>query len=228
VKRLHTSRAWIGTRGTKRSITLTFFLPNAARVVFTFNQVAPVCRPTGHISYRGHAGWNRARFNGRLGGRVLEPGTYRISARTGSGRTIRRLVLVVVDAAAPSRAELAAARSSNVCATASSTAGSTGASNTGGLGEADPIAQLSASEVAKGSNSHSGVLAAALEKTAEAIRPVIVSLLALAILLLAVAALPRAAVPDPHFHDVLARHRVDIAGIGAAAFVAVVLVFGLG
>lgn len=73
----------------------------------------------------------------------------------------------------------------------------------------------------KGANSHSGVLAPSLEKTAEALRPIVVVLLALAILLLGVASLPRTAVPDPRLHDLLARHRVDLASVGAAALVAV-------
>jgi type IV secretory pathway TrbD component len=237
VRRLHSSRSWIG--GTKRGTTLTFFLPRAARVFFTVRQVSPLCRATGHFSYRGHAGLNRVRFNGKLRGRQLDAGTYRISARARGGRTIPRVILVVVDGAAPTGAELAAARAANVCSAGagagSGAAGSTGASDGGSLASAQqlerslqPKTQPLASGLAKGANSHSGVLAASLEKTAEAIRPVIVFLLGLAILLLAVAALPRTAVPDPRFHDVLARHRVDLAGVGAAALVAVVILFLFG
>jgi type IV secretory pathway TrbD component len=200
-------------------------------VFFTVSQVWPVCRTAGHFSYRGHAGLNRVRFNGRVGSRQLGAGTYRISARTRAGRTVRRMTLVVVDAGAPTRAQLAAARSADVC---SATAGSTGASNMGGLAaerlqrSLQPKGQPSASGAVKGSTTHSGVLAASLEKTAEALRPVIVALLALAILLLAVASLPRAAVPGPRFHDVLTRHRVDLAGVGAVALAAVVIVFLFG
>jgi hypothetical protein len=201
-------------------------------VFFTVSQVSPVCRVAGHLSYRGHAGLNRVRFNGRVGGRALSPGTYRISVRTRAGRTVPRMTLVVVGAAAPTRAELAAARLANVCP---ATAGSTGASNTGELAGAEylqqslnPKGQPSAVPAAKSSKSHSGVLAASFEKAAEALQPVIIALLALATLLLTVAALPRAAVPSSRFHDVLVRHRVDLAGVGAVALAAVVIVFLLG
>jgi hypothetical protein len=229
---MHASRSWIGP---KRATRITFFLPRAARVVFTVRQVSPVCRAAGHFSYRGHAGFNSVRFNGRLRGRQLEPGTYRVWARTRGGRTIPRITIVVVKAAAPTGAELAAARASNVCAGNGGAAGSSGASGSGALASAQhlerslqPKSQPLASGLAKGANSHSGVLAASFEKTAEAIRPVIVFMLGLAILLLAVASLPRTAVPDPRVHDVLARHRVDLAGVGAAALVAVVILFLLG
>jgi type IV secretory pathway TrbD component len=229
---MHASRAWIGP---KRATTLTFFLPRAARVFFTVKQVSPVCRPVGHFSYRGHAGFNRVRFDGKLRGAELAPGTYRISARTRAGRTIPRVIVVIVDAGPPTGAELAAARASNVCSGSASAAGSTGASNSGALASAEhlqrslqPQSGTLAIALAKGANSHSGVLAASLEKTAEALRPMIIVLLGLAILLLAVASLPRTAVSDPRLHDALARHRMDVASMGAAALVAVVLLFLLG
>jgi hypothetical protein len=63
---------------------------------------------------------------------------------------------------------------------------------------------------------------------ARAVQPVLLALLALAIMLLAVASLPQAAVPESRTNDLLARHRVEIAGLGAAAFVAVVISFLVG
>lgn len=222
-------------RGKKRGITLTFVLPRASRVFFTVSQVSPVCRTAGHFSYSGHAGLNRVRFNGRVAGRQLGPGTYRISAHTRDGGTVPRVTLVVASAA-PTRAQLAAARSANVCpAIAGTASGSTGASNTAGLAASEgvqrsltPKGEPSTSGAPNGSNPHSGVLAATLEQTAEALRPAIIALLAVAILLLAVASLPRAAIPDPRLHNVLARHRIDLAGVGAVALAAVVIVFLLG
>jgi hypothetical protein len=46
--------------------------------------------------------------------------------------------------------------------------------------------------------------------------------------LLGVASLPRVALPESRANQALARHRVGIAGLGAAAFVAVVIAFLLG
>lgn len=233
VRSLRTTRTWIG--GTKRATRLTFFLPDAARVYFTVVQVSPICRPVGHFSYVGHAGFNRVRFDGRLGRRELEPGTYKISARTRSGRTIPRVTLVVVESATPTSGELAVARAANVCSSVTAASASAAASNTGSAANADNVERslqpkvepLAGGIPAEGANSHSGVLAASLERTAEALRPIVVVLLALAIVLLGIASLPRTAVPDPRMHDLLARHRVDLAGAGAAALVAVALLFFL-
>jgi hypothetical protein len=228
VSSIRTSRTWIG--GPRRGTTITFFLPHAARVYFTVLQVSPACHALGHFSYIGHAGFNRVRFAGRLNGERLEPGTYRISARTRTGRTIPRLTLVVVESGRPSAAELAAARASNVCRAATET--SSAASRSGSLARAENVERSLAPKsepltggIAKGANSHSGVLAASIEKTADALRPIVLFLLAMAIVLLGVASLPRTALPDPRVHDLLAQHRVDLAGVGAAALVAVALLF---
>jgi hypothetical protein len=219
-------------------------LPQAARVVFLVNQVAPVCRSIGRFTVAGHAGLNRVRFRGRVNGRPLAAGTYRISARTRAGRLVRRVTIVVVDGPAPSRSELAAARSTNVCSqttreSAAASHGSTAASGPTAFAKAESVersfapkeqAGTSASgPPAEASNSHSGaVLSSSVEKAARAVRPVLVALLALSILLLGIAALPRTAVPEPRLNDLLVRHRVEIAGFGAAALVAVAVAFLLG
>ena len=74
----------------------------------------------------------------------------------------------------------------------------------------------------------SAVLGSAVERTARAVRPFLVALLAGAILLLGLASLPRVAVPDPRLNDVLARHRAEIATVGVVALVAVAVAFLLG
>jgi hypothetical protein len=65
----------------------------------------------------------------------------------------------------------------------------------------------------------------AVERTARAIQPLLVALLAVAILLLGLASLPQAAVPEARFNYVLTRHRTELAAFGAAALVAVVIAF---
>lgn len=77
-------------------------------------------------------------------------------------------------------------------------------------------------------NSSSATLGATVERAAQAIRPVLVALLALAILLLTVASLPNVAVADPRLANLLTRHRVDIAVVGGAALGAVMIAFLLG
>ena len=208
------------------------------RVVFTVNQVSPGCVGIGHFTFAGRRGLNRVRFAGRLHGRRLEPGTYRISARTANGRIVRRIRLVIVDGAAPSRAELQALRTANTCRdmTQAETSSATGSFPSSSAGEPPASRRVAQGPEAspglaplRGADLPSrGVLASAVEQTARAIQPVLVALLALAILLLAVASLPNVAVPDRRVNDMLARHRGEIAGLGAAALVAVALTFLLG
>jgi hypothetical protein len=151
------------------------------------------------------------------------------------------VTIVVVDGGAPTRDQIVAARASNVCTIAAgrlaASSGSTGASNTNNVSSSpkegqnsfSPAGEPSASAPTTGGNSPSGaVLGSSVEKAARAVRPVLVALLALAIALLAIASLPSLAVSESRANELLARHRLEIAGLGTAAFVAVVIVFFLG
>jgi hypothetical protein len=239
VDHFHSSRTWIGTTGPKgrRTTTLTFVVQRPGRVIVTVNQVSPACVGMGHFNVATHSGLNRVRFAGVVHGRRLGPGTYRISIRTAAGQVIRRVTLVVVDGAAPSRDELQALRASNTChgvaatGSASTTSGSIAGASTGTpLGPQKlPQPQTAAAGLApaRGPNLHSGVLASSVEKTARALAPVLVALLALSIVLLGMASLPREAVPGPRMHDALARHRLELVTLGATALVAVALAFFL-
>jgi hypothetical protein len=55
------------------------------------------------------------------------------------------------------------------------------------------------------------------------VQPFLVALLTLAILLLTIASLPRPALSDSRANQILTRHRVEIAALGAAAFVGVLI-----
>jgi hypothetical protein len=231
---VQSSRTWIATGPMRRRhTTLTFTLSRAATVVFTVREVSPVCRIAKRFSVKGHAGRNRVRLAAGANPGQLGPGTYRISARTRTGELVRRMTIVVVDGLrAPSRDELAAALTSNVCAAATSFAAadvSTGASNQPVQRAFSPGTTRSASGPDSGTSSHSGaVLGTTVEQAARAVRPLLVALLAIAILLLGVASLPGMAMPAARTGDLLARHRIEIAGLGAAAFVAVLVTFLLG
>lgn len=175
-----------------------------------------------------HAGLNRIRFAGRVKGRPLDPGTYRISIRTPAGRVVRRSTLVVLARGAPTPAALQAMRSANTCPASSSGVGpsSTVGTQAGAL-NSDAQPQAAGIPVPHGTNVHSGVLGSAVEKTVRAMEPLLVALLALSILLLGAASLPREALPGPRVHDLLARHRLELAAAGAAALVAVAVAFVL-
>lgn len=206
-------------------------------MVFTVNQVAPACIGIGHFTVKAHAGVNRVRFAGRVGGRPLEAGTYRIAARTPSGSVVRRLTLVVVTTA-PNVVQLRSLRTANVCAATTALSGplSVGAAGVAGdvrnpAGDRKAVTSRSgdvpqASGIPVGPpDVHSGVLGSAVEEAGQAIQPLFVALLAASMLLLGMASLPREAVPGPRFHDALVRHRLQLAALGAAALIAVALAF---
>jgi hypothetical protein len=202
---------------------LTFVLPRAARLVFVVKQLSPVCRIAGHFAVNGHAGRNRIRFP-RRGSKVrLDPGTYRITARTGAGQVVQRVTIVVVKSGVPTRDQIIAARAANVCVFSTASA-SIGASNTSSPQGVLTPGQPSASGPVEAGNTHpGGVLGSTVATAARAVQPFLVALLALAILLLTVASLPRPALSDSRANQILARHRMEIAGLGAAAFVAVLI-----
>jgi hypothetical protein len=198
-------------------------------------QVSPTCRIAGRFSLQGHAGLNRIRFPGRPSRWQLDAGTYRISARTPAGRLLRRVTLLVVKAGAPTSDEISSARAANVCSSASrvASAESTGASNTSLPGGQQQLAnsfipksQPSASGPAPVANAHSGaVLGSTVARATRAIQPLLIALLALAIVLLGLASLPRTVLAESRANDLLARHRPELAGLGAVALVAVAIAF---
>jgi hypothetical protein len=249
VSNLQTSRPWIGTKGKhRRATTLTFVLRHRAKVVFTVQQVSPVCRTVGRFAVNAHKGVNRVRFTGRVGKRKLVPGTYYLEARTASGQVVQRVTVVVVNGSAPSRRRLQALQAANVCPATSAFAQaspfstslfSTSPFFTGGafsIGKSGAPENASrsltpdtqSSGLGAGSSSTGRVLASAVEGTARAIRPALVALLAVAILLLGLASLPQAAFADARFTYTLARYRTELAAFGAAALAAVVIAFLVG
>lgn len=143
---------------------------------------------------------------------------------------MRRVILVVVAGGTPSAAEIAGARAANNCVTTARLASATSANVTPGSGT--PVASgglPSASPPVQGESTHPGaVLGTSVERAARAIRPAVIALLALAILLLGVASVPPLAAPYSRASYILASHRIELAGLGAAAFVAVIVAFLLG
>jgi hypothetical protein len=202
---------------------LTFVLPHAARVVFVVKQLSPVCRIAARFAVNAHAGRNRIRFPGRRSKLRLDPGTYRITARTHAGQVVQRVTIVVVKAGAPTRDQIIAARAANVCVP-SAASGSTGASNTSSpQGPLTPGQPAASGPVGAGNTHPGGVLGSTVATAARAVQPFLVALLALAIFLLTVASLPRPALSDSRANQILARHRMEIAGLGAAVFGAVLI-----
>jgi hypothetical protein len=183
------------------------------------------------------------RFTGRVGKRRLVPGTYYLEARTALGELVRRVTVVVVSSAPPSRQELEALLAANVCPATSEFAAASpfstspfftgGAFSIGKSAEPENVRRslkpnTESSGLGAGTSSTGRVLASAVENTAQVIRPALIALLAAAILLLGLASLPQAAFADARLNHALARHRPQLAALGAAAFAAVVISFLIG
>jgi hypothetical protein len=95
--------------------TLVFTLERGAVVRFTVVRVYPSCRRIGSFSVGAHAGVNRVRFRGRLGGRPLDQGTYRLIAQARGQESAAATVTIVVVRGKTSSAELRRARRANAC-----------------------------------------------------------------------------------------------------------------
>jgi hypothetical protein len=95
--------------------TLVFTLRRGSVVRFTVVRVYPSCERVGSFTVRAHAGRNRVRFRGTLGGRALAEGTYRLVAQARGRETAAATVTIVVARGNTSARELRRARGANTC-----------------------------------------------------------------------------------------------------------------
>jgi hypothetical protein len=233
--RFRPSRPWLAIRGPKqhRTIVLKFRLERRARVVFTVIQLAPVCRTIGSFSVTGHRGSNRVRFNGRMGHHRLQPGTYRIKARTLHSQMVRELVVVLVGSGRPSPAALASARHRDVCSLATNDSIGNGnlAANIMNSGGSSAMGDTEGAEVVHsapestklGRFPHPSALGPT-HFSNNVTSPLALALFGLAILLLGLATLPADAVPDPRLNQALVLHRAEVTIAGLAALAAAIAV----
>jgi hypothetical protein len=214
-------------------------------VRFTVVRVYPTCERVGSFRVRARAGVNRVKFRGRLRGRPLDEGTYRLLVRPRGARAdAAALKLVVVRGAPLSAQELRAARDANVCGTSSAadgvaavtalgwsptsraTSGSvlgTTPSDRGSGGARDDDASAgspltAAGRVGRGAKTLGTRFTKALDDPA-AIHPLVWGALALAILLLALAAIPAETLVTARA-EALAYRRFEVALAGAGALAA--------
>ncbi len=96
--RLSVSRNRFTNRGKKRGLTvLRFRLSRAAKLILVVRGPGPSCAIAGRVAFRGREGVNRFRFNGRIAGRPLEPGTYQLTLRPRARKTkLGRAVVTIV------------------------------------------------------------------------------------------------------------------------------------
>lgn len=175
--------------------TLVFTLDRKTVVRFTIVRVYPSCKRIGSFSVRAHSGVNRVRFRGRLGGRPLGEGTYRLVAQARGRETSPATVTIVVARERKSSAELRRARRANACsgteareierAIGAATAGSNDDSTTKSTSIADPIVLAAKAVVKKAKAVTAGIGAAAEDNVfADPVVLLIVGLMTLAFALL--------------------------------------------
>jgi hypothetical protein len=208
----------------RRAAVIVFRLRQAARVRFTVLQVFPLCRVVGSFTVRGHTGLNRFRFNGRVHGKRLDPGTYQIGLRTTRGRLFR-VTIAIFNGAGISPSAVATARKRNVC-------GSTAAISTFPGFTLQPPVQgrfATAAATASRSNAHPSLGLTEPRRVIEEIgkNPFALLALGLAVVLLGAAAVPQVATPRGRMAELLARERSVFALAGGAALAVGVIIAAL-
>jgi hypothetical protein len=232
----------MATRGgtSSRGVKLSFALPGRMTVVVRVDQVAPRCRYVGKFLVRGRPGRNILRFRGRVRGRRLAPGTYRLIAHPRGQRTRRleRATVVVFPRAPRSAAEVRAARRRNECAgrMSPSEAALIAAPATATGGSSATPASKGVAAAAAGTPRH-GLLeadgpirgplrkaAGKIEDAAREVPPALFAIGALAVLLLGVASLPQFG-GSSRAGALLVHKRTSITVAGTGALVTAVVTY---
>jgi hypothetical protein len=228
---VRTTRATVRPHAKRGATTIVFGLTRPAVVRFTVVRVSPTCERVGVFHVRAHAGVNKVRFRGRLHGRPLSEGTYRLLVGARGARVDAAVLRIVVVEGPPlGPAELRAARKANVCGT-TSTADGEGAETARGtfappstaMPKDPPSSRDRAEAPIFGATGQAGRQAKSLgEHFAKAVQdppsvhPLVWAALALSFLLLTVAVVPPAAFESARA-EALAYRRFEIALAGTAA-----------
>jgi hypothetical protein len=202
-------------------------------VEFSVLRVAPDCRRIGRFRVAGHPGMNRVRFRGRVGGRRLGAGSYRIKARTlPRGRAVVDAKFVVV--AHPDRYVIAFARGANACGSEQesslSTRGVPKATASPARVEPEKHARPSRTHGVLGSRSAKKAVGALSKDAVGALKSIpslLFVLLGIAIGLLGVATLPARVAPSRRAATALVLHRGAVAVAGTALLIAVLVAMSL-
>ena len=122
--------------------------PTVVRV--TIIRVYPSCERLGAFTIRARSGVNRIRFDGRLRGRPLPPGGYRLVVRAGDARRDAAAIPIVIARGRMDAADLHRARRANVCDDAVTSFGSDPtAAGAGAEGDDDGLVGSTLAKVGK-------------------------------------------------------------------------------
>jgi hypothetical protein len=252
VSRFTVRRHWIVRHGNRRerATALGFRLSKRGVVVFRMWQIYPACGLAGTFRVRGHAGWNRVAFRGRVHRKPLALGTYVISVTRAGARQPSGRARLAILSGQPSSGQVRAAVSQNACgsgnatgaaaavATPSSGGGGSGApggpagataDKSSGHGAGTAGVSFSASLPARdGADGVIGHVESAVP--AQAVPILLFFTLGAAMVLLAIGAVPHDVIPSPRLATALVEQRASItlAGLAlvigcAAAYVLVIL-----
>ena len=99
----------------KGGTTVVFRLSRPAVLDITVARVYPTCKRVGTFTVRAHTGTNRIRFRGRLRGRPLPEGSYRLVVRArGATRDVAAIPIVIARGPVTAQ-ELRKAKSASAC-----------------------------------------------------------------------------------------------------------------
>jgi hypothetical protein len=219
--------------GSRGATTVKFRLDHAGPLVYTLEELAPVCRTLATFHGRGERGVNKVRFQARIGTRPVAPGTYRLVARRPGGAVVMAKTLVVVRRARPTAEELRRASRADTCGSGTQVVAEGGSLGKGGAPAGSgkkTHARRAARTAAPAERPHGdrgGVLGVtkSLSPTPRKLPFLVLALVGLAILLLALGALPRSVVPVAAAGALVARRRLELATAGIATLVASVIAY---
>lgn len=111
--------------------TLILRLSKATVLRISIVRVYPSCERLGSFTVRAHAGVNRIRFRGRLHGRALPDGGYRLVIRADGAQRAAAAVPIVITRGQTSNAALRKARNGSTCTETIAAVGSASAPGAG-------------------------------------------------------------------------------------------------
>ena len=208
----------------RRAIVLRFRLDGPRPIRIRVVRGAPVCRVVGSFWIRGRMGSNTLRFDGTLGKLRLRPGTYELQVRA-PGALSRRVWVRISDAG-----RLSIVKTHTTCVTPLETAGILGATwppqSPTGNESSGPRAGVASARFFRTGSDEGGFtpnsLASELPRN-----PLGVLLLGLAFLLVAIAAIPREAIPARRLGALVADRRLELVSAAATVFVTAVMTLAL-
>jgi hypothetical protein len=221
-------------------VTLTFWLARPALIELLVRQEAPVCRVWETLTRRGERGLNRVRFVGRIDGKRLPPGRYRIRAeaiRDGKHNPLGAVTVVI----APRSQEIVRARAerstceSRISGVTDQEVAAANALLRTGTDTADDDLEVAAEttkerlRVAAGDDaprdpddaSVAGSIPNPFREASGWLQPFVIGMLALAVILLQLVALPARMIPSTGAALFVSQHRPEFLAAGAAMIVVV-------